>query len=131
MLIDFNVDAVMYLLKIAKFPSHKWKSLANGLMVTHLVPNIEADCKDSESMLNKLIYQWVTNTTGNQWVKLINAVAMCGLSGVAEDIASYAKVDFRASRSGNTISYTRVLDLLNTMSWTLQCSCGRIIIYYS
>ena len=68
---DFNVDSVLFELQKAKFPSHKWKLLANGLRVASLVPNIEASCRDLASMLQELIYRWVGSTTGNQWVMLI------------------------------------------------------------
>ena len=86
--IDFNIDSVLFQLQKAKFPSHKWKSLASGLQVASLVPIIEANnVKDTVSMLQDLIYRWVGSTTGNQWVMLIDAVVMCDEPAVAQELA--------------------------------------------
>ena len=78
----------MFQLLKAKFPSHKWKSLASGLRVDSLVPNIEASHRDLDSMLQELISRWVGSTTGNQWVMLIDAVKMCDEPAVAQELAT-------------------------------------------
>ena len=85
---DFNVDSVSFHLLKVKFPSHKWKSLASGLRVASLVPNIEANCRDTDGMLQELISRWVGSTTGNQWVMLIDAVVMCDEPAVAQELAT-------------------------------------------
>ena len=86
---DFNVDSVLFELQKAKFPSHKWKSLANGLRVASLVPSIEANnVKDTVGMLQELITRWVGSTTGNQRVMLIEAVVMCDEPAVAQELAT-------------------------------------------
>ena len=96
---DFNVDTVLFELQKAKFPSHKWKLVANGLRVANLVPSIEASCRDLASMLQELIYRWVGSTTGNQWVVLIDAVVMCDESAVAQELAK--SVGCPPAHSGN------------------------------
>ena len=79
----------MFQLQKAKFPSHKWKSLASGLRIASLVPNIEANnVKDMVGMLQELISRWVGSTTGNQWVMLIDAVVMCDEPAVAQELAT-------------------------------------------
>ena len=100
---DFNVDSVLFELQKAKFPSHKWKLLANGLRVASLVPNIEASCRDLASMLQELIYRWVGSTTGNQWVMLIDAVVMCDEPAVAQELAT--AVGCPLARSGTTTQH--------------------------
>ena len=85
---DFNVDSVLFELQKAKFPSHKWKSLASGLRSASHVPSIEADFRDTVGMLHGLIYRWVGDTTGNQWVMLIDAVVMCDEPAVAQKLAT-------------------------------------------
>ena len=80
---------MLFQLQKAKFPSHKWKSLANGLRVASLVPSIEANnVKDMVGMLQELISRWVGSTTGNQWVTLIDAVVMCDEPAVAQELAT-------------------------------------------
>ena len=100
---DFNIDTVLFELQKAKFPSHKWKLLANGLQVASLVPNIEASCRDLASMLQELIYRWVGSTTGNQWVMLIDAVVMCDEPAVAQELAT--AVGCPLARSGTTTQH--------------------------
>ena len=85
---DFNIDSVLFQLQKAKFPSHKWKSLANGLLVASLVPNIEANSRDTVGMLQELIYQWVRSTDGDHWITLIDAVVMCDEPAVAQQLAT-------------------------------------------
>ena len=99
---DFNVDSVSFHLLKAKFPSHKWKSLASGLRVASLVPSIEANnVKDTVGMLQELISRWVGSTTaGNQWVMLIDAVVMCDEPAVAQVLAT--AVGCSLAHSGTT-----------------------------
>ena len=79
----------MFELQKAKFPSHKWKSLANGLRVASLVPSIEANnVKDTVGMLQELISRWVGSTTGSRWVMLLDAVKMCDEPAVAQELAT-------------------------------------------
>ena len=101
--LDFNVDSVLYELQKAKFPSHKWISLASGLRAARLVPSIEANCRDTVGMLYELIYRWVSSTTGNQWVMLIDAVVMCDEPAVAQELT--AAVSCSPPRAG--IYYNR------------------------
>ena len=95
----------MELLK-AKFPSHKWKSLASGLRTATLVPRIEANCRDTVGMLHELIYRWVGNTTGNQWIMLIDAVEMCDEPAVAQQLAT--AVGCPPHPTGTTITGTGI-----------------------
>ena len=102
--IDFNVDSVLYGLQKAKFPPHKWKSLASGLRKASLIPSIEANnVKDTVGMLQELIYRWVGSTTGNQWVMLIDAVVMCDEPAVAQELAT--AVGCPLARSGTTTQH--------------------------
>ena len=103
---DFNVDSVLFEIQKAKFPSHKWKSLANGLRVASLVPNIEANCRDTIGMLQELISRWIDNTAGNQWIMLIDAVMMCDEPAVAQELATAVGVECHP-RSG-TVASTRI-----------------------
>ena len=91
----------MFQLQKVKFPSHKWKSLANGLRVGSLVPSIEANnVKDTVGMLQELISRWVGSTTSNQWVMLIDAVVMCDEPAVAQELAT--AISSPLSHSGTT-----------------------------
>ena len=105
---DFNVDSVLFELQKAKFPPHKWKSLASGLRKASLVPEIEANnVKDTVGMLQELIYRWVGSTTGNQWVMLIDAVKMCREPAVAQELAT--AVSCPLARSGTTTQHVHVV----------------------
>ena len=105
---DFNVDSVSFQLQKAKFPSHKWKSLASGLRVASLVPNIEANCRDTVGMLQELISRWVGSTTGNQWVMLIDAVVMCDEPAVAKELATAVGCPLRLSGTTTNIDSSEI-----------------------
>ena len=87
----------------SQVPTEKWKLLANGLQVASLVRNIEA--KDTASMLQELIFQWVGKTTGNQWIMLIEAVRMCNEISVAQQPSAAVGVKYPPC-SGTTIDRT-------------------------
>ena len=102
---DFDVDSVLFKLQKTRFPSHKWKSLANGLCVATLVPEIEANnLKDTVGMLQELISRWIGSTTGNQWVMLIDAVVMCDEPAVAQELAKAVGMEWPPC-SGTTVAW--------------------------
>ena len=95
---------MLFQLQKAKFPSHKWKSLANGLQIASQVPGIEANhVKDTVGMLQELISRWVGSTTGNQWIMLIDAVKMCDEPAVAQELAT--AVGCPLAHSGTTTQH--------------------------
>ena len=86
-------------------PPDKWRSLASGLKMATAVPIIDADCRTSVGKLQELIRTWVqgSNTTGNQWVMLIDAVVMCDEPAVAQELAT--AVGCPLARSGTTTQH--------------------------
>ena len=57
-------------------------------------------------MLHELIYRWVGNTTGNQWIMLIDAVEMCDEPAVAQQLAT--AVGCPPHPTGTTITGTGI-----------------------
>ena len=111
----------MFELLKAKFPSHKWKSLASGLRIASVVSNIEANCRDTVGMLQELISRWVGSTTGNQWVMLIDAVVMCDEPAVAQELAT--AVGCSLAHSGTTTDIdSNQIKLLSILLVCGQCS---------
>ena len=86
--LGLNVDTVVFELHKARFPADKWQSLASGLRMATAVSTIDADCRNSVGKLQELIRRWVGNTTGNQWVMLIDAIVMCDEPAVAQELAT-------------------------------------------
>ena len=83
-----DLDRVVYELKCANFPSHKWSQLAVSLKAASAVDNIEDACRmsNSESKLIALIRHWISNSDDPhkcKWATLIEAVDMCAESVAA------------------------------------------------
>ena len=94
-IIDFNLDNVLFELQKAKFPTEKWKSLAIGLRLASAIPIIKADESDVVGKLQALISRWVKSTTQpNQWITLVEAIVMCDEPAVARDLATAVGVDY-------------------------------------
>ena len=83
-----DLDRVVYELKCANFPSHKWSQLAVSLKAASAVDNIEDACRmsNSESKLIALIRHWISNSDECKWATLIEAVDMCAESVAAREL---------------------------------------------
>ena len=89
-----DLDRVVYELKYANFPSHKWRQLAVSLKAASAVEAIEDACRmeTNESKLIALIRHWTSNTDEpNLWTTLVEAVDMCAESVAARQLEKAVK----------------------------------------
>ena len=81
-----DLDRVVFELKYANFPSHKWRQLAVSLRAASAVEDIEDACRmdTSEKKMIALIRHWISNSDEpNLWTTLVEAVKMCDESVAA------------------------------------------------
>ena len=77
---------MVFELKCANFPSHKWRQLAVSLRAASAVEDIEDACRmdTSEKKIIALIRHWISNSDEpNLWTTLVEAVKMCDESVAA------------------------------------------------
>ena len=81
-------DTILHKLQKHKFPEHKWKNLAIGLMLGGRVDGIESGKSSDLSRLIALVNHWTANVDeSGRWKTLVDAVNMCGEHNVAKSLA--------------------------------------------
>ena len=93
---EFDANEVSFHLSKHKFPSDKWKKLADGLRMARATTTIEADEANVHDRLQALIIHWVANDPEATWQKLVEAVRMSNETVIAEKLAQ----DLQASSTG-------------------------------